>query len=434
MTFSRRELEAWDDAYLWHPFTPHSVYRREEPLLVERGEGNYLIDVDGNRYLDGVASIWCNVFGHRKREIDEAVRAQLDRIAHATLLGNSTVPAVLLAKRLVEIAPAGLDKVFFSDDGSTAVEVAVKMALQYWQQVEGGERRRRFLALANGYSGDTVGAVSIGGVDLFHSRFGPLLFDVVRAPAPDQAGALEGFERLFAEHAEELAAVVIEPGFQGAGGIVTYPPGFITRVGALCREAGVLLVFDEVAVGMGRSGRMFAAEKEGVTPDLLCIAKGITGGYLPLAATLAAQKIYDAFLGPPEQGRTFFHGHTYTGNALASAAALATLDLFEKERIIEKLAPKIARFEAELDRLRGLPMVKEVRHYGLAAGVELEGGSPGRRRGHRVCRYARDKGVFLRPLGDVVVIMPPLSVTEEEIITIVDAVGHGLNEESKDAG
>ncbi len=432
MSFSRRELEAFDDAHLWHPFTPHSVYREEEPLLIERGEGNYLIDVDGRRYLDGVASLWCNVFGHQKREIDAAIRAQLERIAHATLLGHASVPAVLLAKRLAELAPAPLEKVFFSDDGSTAVEVAIKMALQFWQQT-GAPRRKRFLALANGYSGDTVGAVSIGGIDLFHSRFGPLLFDVVRAPAPSAPGALAGFEHLFERHHGELAAVVLEPGFQGAGGIATYPDGYLLRVAELCRREDVLLVFDEVAVGMGRSGRMFACEREGVTPDLLCIAKGLTGGYLPLAATLATRRIFDAFLGPPSEGRTFFHGHTYTGNALGAAAALATLDLFEKEQVIERLAPKIARLARALERVRALPGVAAVRHYGLAAGIDLASEAPTLRRGYRVCRRARELGVFLRPLGDTLVIMPPLSITEEELETIVDAVVHGITEEQADA-
>jgi adenosylmethionine---8-amino-7-oxononanoate aminotransferase len=428
VTSTRPELEALDDAHLWHPFTPHSVYREEEPLLIEGGEGNYLIDVDGRRYLDGVASLWCNVFGHRKREIDDAIRDQLDRIAHATLLGHSSVPAVLLAKKLAEIAPPGLTKIFFSDDGSTAAEVAIKMALQFWQQ-SGARERRRFLALANGYSGDTVGAVSIGGIDLFHARFGPLLFDVVRAPAPNAAAALAGFEQQFARHERELAAVMIEPGFQGAGGIVTYPQGYLQRVAELCARAGVLLIFDEVAVGMGRSGRMFAAEREGITPDLLCIAKGLTGGYLPLAATLATQRIFDAFLGPPAEGRTFFHGHTYTGNALGCAAALATLELFEKERTLEGLAPKIARLEQELLQLHGLPGVQAIRQYGLAAGIDLGPYAPGERRGYRVCRRARDHGVFLRPLGDTLVIMPPLSITEDELSLIVRAIAAGIREE-----
>jgi adenosylmethionine-8-amino-7-oxononanoate aminotransferase len=441
-------LEAWDDRHLWHPFTPQSVYREEEPLLVVGGEGNYLIDVEGRRYLDGVASLWCNAFGHRRPEIDRAVREQLDRIAHATLLGNATLPAIVLARRLAEIAPEPLSRVFFSDDGSTAVEVAVKMAVQYWQQAEGGAqaRRTRVLALGEAYHGDTVGSVSLGGIDLFHSRFRPLLFDVVRAPAPGSYRPPEGRSReahqawcrdetlrLVAAHGAELAALVLEPGFQGAAGIVPYPQGYVAEVANAARAAGALVIFDEVAAGMGRSGRMFACEREGVTPDLLCLAKMLTGGYLPLAATLATERVYEAFLGPPEEGRTLFHGHTFTGNPLAAAAALAVLDIFERERVLDRLPALVERLAGELGRLLPLPAVGDIRQYGLAAGIELvadretrEPYPPGWRIGPKVCRAARDQGVFLRPLGDVVVLMPPLSVTGDEIARLVGAVEHGI--------
>jgi adenosylmethionine-8-amino-7-oxononanoate aminotransferase len=442
---TREQLEAWDDAFLWHPFTPHSVYRDEEPLLVASGDGNYLIDVDGNRYLDGVSSIWCNVLGHRRPEIDHAVRKQLGRIAHATLLGNSNVPAILLAKRLVEITPPALTRVFFSDNGSTAVEVALKMAYQYWTQTA-GKPRRRFLAIGGAYHGDTVGAVSVGGIDLFHDRFRGLLFEVIRSPSPYcyrcplglarascGIACLDAFAHLLAENREEVAAVILEPGMQGAGGMIPYPEDFLRRVGELSREHGVLLVFDEVAMGMGRSGSMFVSERESVEPDLLCIAKGLTGGYLPLSATLTTERVFEAFLGAPEEGRTFFHGHTYTGNPLGAAAALATLDVYEDDRVIEGLAPKALRLSERLEDLAGLPAVGEVRRYGLAAGVELvadrstrEPWPPSERIGMRVCRAAREKGVFLRPLGDVIVLMPPLSVTEEEIDLLVEAVEHGI--------
>jgi adenosylmethionine-8-amino-7-oxononanoate aminotransferase len=341
----RETLEKWDDQYVWHPFTPHSVYREEDPVLIEAGEGNYLIDVDGNRYLDGVASIWCNTFGHRRPEIDEAIRDQLDRIAHATMLGNAVAPAIMLAKRLVDITPDGLDKVFFSDNGSTASEIALKMAYQYMQQT-GRTERNRFMALGNAYNGDTIGAVSVGGVDLFHARFRPMLFEVVRAPSPyryrdPDTDHIAEFERIFRENAHQLVAVVIEPGMQGAGGMITYPDGYLQRVRQLCDELDVLLIFDEVAMGMGRSGQMFASDREGVTPDFLCVAKGLTGGYLPVAATITRKEVFDAFLGPPEEGRTFFHGHTYTGNALGCAAALATLDIFEEEDVIAGLGAKV---------------------------------------------------------------------------------------------
>lgn len=436
----RATLERWDDEYVWHPFTPHSVYRDEDPLLVVAGEGNYLIDVDGERYLDGVSSIWCNTFGHRRPEIDAAITAQLGRIAHATMLGNAVDPAIRLAKRLVEITPAGLDKVFFSDNGSTAAEIAVKMAYQSMQQ-SGRTDRTRFMALGNAYNGDTIGAVSLGGVDLFHARFRPMLFEVVRAPSPyryrdPDTDHLAEFERIFAAHAHELVAVVLEPGMQGAGGMITYPDGYIRRVAELCREAGVYLVFDEVAMGMGRSGRMFACEREGVTPDFLCLAKGLTGGYLPLAATLTTKAVFDNFLGAPAEGRTFFHGHTFTGNALGCAAALATLDIFEKDDVVAGLPAKVERLTAELQRLWKFDVVGDIRQYGLAVGVELvrdrqtkESFDPAERRGYRVCRFARERGVFLRPLGDVLVLMPPLSITDDEIATLVEALAHGIARE-----
>ena len=447
---SVEELIAWDDRYVWHPFTPHAVYRSEEPVTIVAGEGNYLIDVEGARLLDGVASIWCNTFGHRNPRIDAAIVDQLGKIAHATFLGNATAPAIVLAKRLVELAPEGLDKAFFSDNGSTATEIAMKMAYQYWQQVDGGARssKRRFLALKNAYNGDTIGAVSTGGVDLFHAKFRDLLFDVVRAPSPYcyrcplgkepsscQQACLDELLGLIEAHADELAAVIMEPGMQGAGGIITYPPGFLRAVREATERHDVLLILDEVAVGMGRGGTMFACEQEGVVPDMLCLAKMLTGGYLPLAATLTTQRVFDAFVAPPEAAQTFFHGHTFTGNPLAAAAALATLDIFEDEDVISGLGEKIARLTAGLERLRGIAAVGDVRQFGLAAGIELvadrqtrEAFDPAARVGYRVCRAARDKGVFLRPLGDVLVIMPPLSVTLDEIDLLVESIAYGLEQ------
>jgi adenosylmethionine-8-amino-7-oxononanoate aminotransferase len=448
--YDRAQLVAWDDAHLWHPFTPHSVYREEEPLLVVAGDGHYLIDIEGRRYLDGVGSLWCNLFGHRRPEIDRAIRDQLDRIAHSTLLGHASVPAVVLAKRLADIAPEGLTRVFFSDDGSTAVEVALKLAYQYWQQVDGGRyrTRTRFLALGGAYHGDTIGSVSLGGIELFHDRYRGLLFDTIRVPSPGGCRWPAGFdaaswaeyctaqlEHVVVEQADRLAAVVLEPGLQGAAGMLVQPEGFVRRVREVTERCGVLLILDEVAVGFGRSGQMFASQREGVRPDLLCLAKGLTGGYLPMAATLATERIFEAFLGPPAEGKTFFHGHTYTGNQLAAAAALATLDVFERERILERLPGTIARLAAELGRLRSLPAVADVRQYGLAAGIELvadrETKRPypaAERRGMRVCRAARRHGVFLRPLGDVIVLMPPLTITGAELAHLVAAVEAGIRE------
>ena len=418
--------------------------------MVARGEGNYLIDVDGHRYLDGVASLWCNAFGHRVPHIDQAIREQLDQIAHSTLLGHSNTKTVELAKRLARLAPAGLNKVFFSDNGSTCVEVALKMAYQYFQQVNQGalSRRKTFLALDQAYHGDTLGAVSVGGIDLFHQVFGDLLFEVVRADVPrgfripgglspqaHQAMCLEKVDRLFEEQGRRLAAAIVEPRMQGAAGMLLYPHVFLRHLVERCREHGVLVIFDEVAVGMGRSGRLFACQKEDLVPDFLCLAKGLTGGYLPLSATLTTDEIYSGFLGPPEQGRTFFHGHTYTGCALASAAALASLDLFEADGFFEELEAKIACLTQALGRLLSLKWVGDVRQYGLMAGIELvadrrgaEAFAPSRRVGHQVCLKAREKGVFLRPLGDVVVLMPPLSITTDEIEVLVDAVVWGVQE------
>jgi adenosylmethionine-8-amino-7-oxononanoate aminotransferase len=449
-------LERWDDEHLWHPCTPQSVYREEDPLTFVGGEGHDLIDAGGDHYLDAVGYIWCNAFGHRREEIDRAVREQLDRVAHATLLGNANDRAVELARRLAEIAPGGLRKVFFSDDGATSVEVALKMALQYWQQADGGagDHRTKFLAFSRAYHGDTTGAVSLGGIDLFHRRFRPLLFDVHRAPSPYFYRRPEGqsreearrafvaeFDRLMDEHGDELAAVVMEPGMQAAAGMIRMPDGFLSHVRERTRECGAFLILDEVAMGMGRSGRMFACEREGVTPDFLCLAKALTGGYLPVAATLTTDRVYEAFLGPPEEGRTFFHGHTYTGNPLGCAAALATLEIFEEEDVLDRLPGRAEAMADELERLEGLVApdgagVGEVRQYGLAAGVELsadvEARRPfpaGERVGHAVCRRAREEGVFMRPIEDVLIFMPPLLVTDAEIERMVDAAAHGIREE-----
>lgn len=442
------QLRAWDDAHLWHPFTPHSVYRNEEPLLVAAGDGHYLVDTEGRRYLDAVGSLWCNLFGHRVPAIDAAIRAQLDRIAHSTLLGHSAVPPVVLARRLVELAPAGLTRVFYSDNGSTAVEVALKLALQFWQQHEGGRERERqlFVTLGAAYHGDTVGSVSLGGIELFHERYRPLLFDTVKVPPPycyrcpfgrePAACALEcaaALEVVVRREGPRVAAIVLESGMLGAAGMIVQPEGFLRRARAVADEVGALLILDEVATGFGRSGAMFACEAEQVAPDLMCLAKGLTGGYLPMAATLTTERIFEAFLGPPAEGRTFFHGHTYTGNALAAAAALATLDIFERDGILEALPAKIARLATLLEPLRDLEAVGDIRQFGLAAGIELVQDRQRRlpfpaaeRRGMAACRAARDHGVFLRPLGDTVVLMPPLTITDDELVHLIDAIRHGI--------
>ena len=403
-----------DREHVWHPFTQQQGWSEEEPLMIERGEGSYLYDVEGRRYLDGTAALWCNVHGHRHPAIDAAVREQLDRVAHTTMLGLSHPGATELAARLVDIAPAALSRVFYSDSGSTAAEIALKIAFQYQQQ-RGESRRTTFVRLREAYHGDTIGSVSVGGIDLFHSTYRPLLFETHVAEPGDAAD----LERVLAAHGEAVAAVVVEPLVQGAAGILVQPPGYLRAAREFCDRHGVLLVCDEVATGFGRTGTMFACEQEGVAPDLMCLAKGITGGYLPLAATLTTEEIYAGFLGSYEEFRTFFHGHTYTGNPLACAAALASLDVFEQERTLERLQPKIAFFEALLAEVAAMPEVAEVRQKGVMVGIDLGDHDDALRMGHRVTVEARKRGAFIRPLGNTIVLMPPLSISEDELRELV---------------
>ncbi len=418
-----RELAAIDKRVLWHPFTQQQGWTEEDPLIVERAEGCTLYDTDGNGYLDGTASLWCNVHGHAHPAIDAAVRAQLERVAHTTMLGLSHPPAIELAERLVDIAPPGLTRVFYSDNGSTAAEVALKMAFQYWRHR--GEERPGFITLRNAYHGDTIGSVSVGGIDLFHASFGPLLFDTWQAEPGDAAS----MAALLREHAGEVAAVIVEPLVQGAAGILTHPDGYLRAVRELCDEHDVLLICDEVATGFGRTGTMFACEQEDVAPDLMCVAKGLTGGYLPLAATLATERIYETFLGDYAELKTFFHGHTYTGNPLACAAALATLEIFERENTIANLQPKIALLAALLDEhVAPLRTVREVRQRGVMVGIELTDFPLERRMGHQVTRAARRRGAFVRPLGDVIVLMCPLSITDDELERLVTITAGAIAE------
>lgn len=429
--FDRETLVRWDREHLWHPFTQMQAFREEEPLIVSRGEGVYLYDLEGRRYLDGVSSLWANIHGHRRRELDEALEAQLKQVAHSTLLGIAHPPAIVLARRLTEIAPPGLTKVFYSDNGSTAVEVALKLAFQYWRNL-GLTDKRLFLKLANAYHGDTLGAVSVGGIPLFHEIYRPLLFDTLEAPAPYcyrcphredcSLQCLEVLEELVATHHRELAAVILEPLMQGAAGMIPQPAGYLARVREVTRRHGVLLIADEVATGFGRTGRMFACQQEDVSPDLMCLAKGITGGYLPLAATLATDDIYRAFLGDFQEFKAFFHGHTYTGNPLAAAVGLASLDIFQNDRVLEGLAPKIELLSRRLAEMADHPHVGDVRQRGLMVGIELvqdkatrEPFPVARRTGHRVILEARQLGAILRPLGDTIVLMPPLCITLEEL-------------------
>jgi len=422
---------------VWYPFTQMQEFTNHSPLPITAGQGCWLEDNQGIRYLDGVSSLWANVHGHRHPVIDRAVAEQMGRIAHSTMLGLSHPGGIELARKLVQHAPVGLNRVFYSDSGATSVEIALKMAYQYWQ-LRGERQRYTFLKLSEAYHGDTVGAVSLGGMDLFHERFDRLLFDTVKVPAPhiyrhpfsteDNNNIVERYfslsEDLIEKHAEQACGFIIEPLIQGAAGMIVHPPGYLAHIRNLTRRHNLLLIADEVAVGFGRTGKMFASEWEKVSPDLLCLGKGITGGYMPLAATLATEKIFSAFLGEFKELKTFFHGHTYTGNPLACAAALASLAVFEGEKTLDDsvFGPKAERYSEGMQNLEQLEHAGSVRYKGLMGGVELVKNKRTKepypfeeRVGYQVILEARKQGVMLRPLGDVIVLMPPLAVSLEEL-------------------
>jgi adenosylmethionine---8-amino-7-oxononanoate aminotransferase len=442
MTSDYDKFKDLDHRYLWHPFTQMQEWLSEEPCIIDEGEGHFLIDVKGRRYLDGVSSLWCNIHGHRKKELDDAIRSQLDRISHSTFLGLSHVPGIQLAQKLVEVAPEGLQRVFYSDSGATAVEVALKMVVQYWQ-LKGETKRTLIATLADSYHGDTVGSMSIGYSETFHRYHKSLLFPVLRVTPPhvfryyqgkNDKSALEAAiaeaERKLTENKNSLAALVMEPLMQGAAGMWAQPVAYLQALHEICRRNEILFVLDEVATGFGRTGRMFACDHAGITPDIVCLAKGITGGYLPLAATLTSEEVFAAFLGEYKDFKTFFHGHTYTGNPLGCAAALANLELFQREKIVEKMQPAILYLHERLEE-EFLPMshVSDVRQWGFMVGIELvqdkavrKSYPPEQRIGHRVIREARKRNVMIRPLGDIIILMPPLSITDAELALLLDTV------------
>ena len=437
-TPTTEELIALDRRHVWHPFTQMQGWMDdEEVLVINKAQGFWLEDTDGRRYLDGISSLWCNMHGHRVEAIDQAVREQLDRVAHSTLLGMANTPSIQLAARLAEITPGDLDRVFYSDAGATAVEAALKMAFQYHVQ-RGDTGRDSFAALGDAYHGDTVGSVSIGGIEVMHSVFDPLRFNVVRLPSPHCYRCPLGLdpgtcglkcadeaEQLLEQHASRLAGLVIEPLVQGAAGIIIHPEGYLARMRKACTRLGILLVADEVAVGFGRTGTMFACEQEAVVPDLLCLAKGISGGYLPLAATVATEEVFSAFLGSYASRKTFFHGHTYTGNPLGCAAGLASLDLLQG--LMPELPGRVERLANLLAaQVKPLPHVGQIRQKGLMVGIELvedvtsrRAYDPASRTGHQVIMAARSAGVIIRPLGDVVVLMPGPSMPDDELELLV---------------
>ena len=428
---------------VWYPFTQMQEFAEYSPLIITAAKGCWLEDEQGRCYLDGVSSLWANVHGHRHPVIDRAIEEQLGRVAHTTMLGLSHPGGIELARELVTLAPEGLSRVFYSDSGATGVEIALKMAYQYWQ-LRGEKQRYRFLRLSEAYHGDTIGAVSLGGMDLFHERFSGLLFETIKVPTPhlyrhpfavqDEKEIVEQYfsltEELIKRYAEESCGFFVEPLIQGAAGMIVHPPGYLKLLRDLTRKHNILLIADEVAVGFGRTGKMFASEWEDVSPDLLCLGKGITGGYLPLAATMATEEIFSAFLGDFRELKTFFHGHTYTGNPLACAAALASLKVFAEEKTLETsvFEPKLQRYKTGMKRLEQLAHVGSVRYRGLMGGVELVKDNKTKepfpfekRLGYQVIMAARKEGVMLRPLGDVIVLMPPLAVSLEELDLLFDA-------------
>ena len=439
-TFLAKRCEADDKEYIWHPFTQMQDWLKDSPLIIECAKGSYLKDVDGKKYLDGVSSLWVNVHGHQNKEVDQAIQKQLKKVSHSTLLGLSNVPAVEFAKRLVSIAPKGLKKVFYSDSGSTAVEIAIKIAYQYWQNI-GKTKKINIIHLAHSYHGDTLGSVSVGGIDLFHKVYRHLIFKTIKWPTPNASpfDDIVGFKKefLFSINKMEtflkkshgkIAALVVEPLVQGAAGMIVWPKGILRRLTRICKKYNVLLIADEVATGFGRTGTMFACEQEKVMPDILCLAKGMTAGYLPLAATLTTQRIYDGFLFDYKDQKTFFHGHTYTGNPLACAAAIANLDVFKKEKTLDRLKSKIVFLERELKKFKVLKHVGAVRQKGFMIGIELVADKKRKKEyswelqmGVKVCHKVRELGVILRPLGNVIVLMPPLSIAKKELQELCSA-------------
>jgi adenosylmethionine-8-amino-7-oxononanoate transaminase len=431
-------LRQTEQRHVWHPFTQMRDWEAEAPLFIESADGVKMRDLEGREYYDANSSLWVNLHGHRRPEIDRAILEQLGRVAHTTLVGLTHRPAAELAERLAQLAPDGLTRVFFSDGGAEAVEIAVKMAYQYWLH-RGEPQRSRFVALAGGYHGDTIGAVSVGGVPVFHELFKPLLFEAEFAPCPahcrDAEEAAAGLEAILARYPGEVAGVILEPKVQAAAGMLVQPSGYLRRVRELCDRYDTLLIADEIATGFGRTGRMFACEHEGIAPDLMCVAKSLTGGYLPLAATLATERIYAAFLGAYEERKTFFHGHSYTANPLACAAALANLEIFNTDQVLEQLPAKVELVRAALASFSELPHVGQIRQGGLMVGIELvrEPGIPyswGDAMGIRVCRRARTLGLITRSLVNVVVFMPPLSSTDAELTEMLSIIRAAIEAET----
>jgi len=447
MSDNKKNIGSMDREFVWHPFTQMKEYEERDPLVIEGGDGSFLIDSEGNKYIDGVSSLWVNIHGHKVPEIDQAIEKQLRKLGHSTLLGITNPPAAELAKKIIDICPSGLKKVFYSGDGASAVEVALKMVLQYWQH-KGKPEKSKYVYLENGYHGDTLGAVSVGGIDVFHSAFKPLLFESYKAPSyycyrcplgktyPScKVACADEVEKILKQNHDHIAAIILEPYVQAAGGMVVSPPGYLEKIRQYCDRYDVLMIVDEVATGFGRTGKMFACEHENVTPDIMVLGKGLTGGYLPLSATITNQKVYDAFLGNYDEFKTFFHGHSYSGNPLSCAAALGNLEAFDNYETLENLPEKIEIFENELKEFASLDHVGDARNKGLMAGIELvkerdtkEPYPAGEKMGWKVCEKALEEGVLIRPLGNVVVLMPPLGIKNEDLKHLMKVTYRSIKE------
>jgi adenosylmethionine-8-amino-7-oxononanoate aminotransferase len=417
-----------DAAVVWHGFTQMSAYESNAPLVIARAEGRDLIDADGRRYLDAISSLWVNTLGHCVPELDAALAAQAGKVAHSTMLGNGNTVVVELAEALAPVVPVDDPHFLFAADGAVAVEQALKVAFQYWVN-RGSSGRTSFLALGDAYHGDTIGSLSLGDGGVFSAVFQPLCFPVIRTPGYADPGWADKACAAIETHAGELAAVVIEPLVQGASGMLCASASDVRRLGEACRQAGTLLICDEVATGFGRTGTLFASEQCGVRPDLMCVGKGITGGYLAMSVTVASGEVFDAFLGADLGPETFYHGHSYGGNALAAAVALEHLRLFESWDVLANVRARAEQLASLLgERVAGRVEVGEIRQRGLMVGIELDPPAPGLRWGRRVCAGAVARDVLLRPLGDVVVLMPPLTITEQEVVRMVDALVGGLDD------
>ncbi len=458
MSSSKDHSITWqkkDQQLIWHPFTQMREWEQTAPTIIVSGDGVWLTDIEGNRFLDGTSSLWVNIHGHRHPKIDQALKDQIDQISHSTLLGLANLPSIALAEKLIQIAPSSnetphkLSKVFYSDNGSTAVEIALKIAFGYWQhRGKPYTTKQKFVSFSNAYHGDTIGSVSLGGIDLFHRAYQPLLFETIQVPAPTcyrcpislehpscEMACVDEVEKIIQKNETEIAGLIIEPLIQAAAGMLTAPAGYLNKIRTLCTRYDILMIADEVATGFGRTGKMFACEHEAVVPDLMAISKGITGGYLPLAATLTTQTIYDAFLGEYAEFKTFFHGHSYTGNPLGCAAAIANLDIFESEDTLTQLQHKIQFVKDTIKTWKDWPYVGEIRQAGFMIAIELVADKKNKtpfalekRIGGRVCEAAKSRGLILRPLGNVVVLMPPLSIEMTDLEQMLLILGNAIQE------